>query len=182
VRALCVGSIEPRKNHERLLDALDLVRSRHGQALKLTLAGGAHGLDPDLAPRVRAKVAGAPDVDWVEQPSDEQIAALYEACDFTVYPSLEEGFGMPILESLWHGKPVLCASFGAMAEVAEGGGCYCVDTTDTAALADALWTLASDPDLRRRLAEEARARSFRSWGDYAREVASRLGLTVRPMA
>jgi len=54
---------------------------------------------------------------------------LIENALFTVYPSLMEGFGIPILESLWHGKPCVCGGNGALGEVARGGGCLIVDQT-----------------------------------------------------
>src|SRR3546814_9879591 len=60
-------------------------------------------------------------------PDDEDLNKLYAASDFTVYPSYEEGFGLPILESLWHARPCICMNQGAMAEVALGGGCLQVN-------------------------------------------------------
>ena len=48
---------------------------------------------------------------------------MYRECAFAAFPSVEEGYGLPIIESLWFGKPCLCAGFGSMAEIAEAGGC-----------------------------------------------------------
>ena len=77
-----------------------------------------------------------------------------------------EGFGLPIAESLWHGKPCICGDNGALGEVARGGGCLIVDQTKPDALAGAMKTLLMDRQLYARLVEQARARRFRTWSDY----------------
>ena len=183
VEILAVGTVEPRKNHERLLAAFDLAADASPVPLRLTIAGGALSFDPSLAERVRSRVDADPRITWEEAADDARIKALYDRCDFTVYPSVEEGFGVPILESLWHGKPVICADFGAMREVAEeGGGCLMTDVRDTRALAKAILDLAEDAGLRQRLADEASRRVFRTWGDYVSDVAAELGLWPYPTA
>lgn len=174
LRVLCVGTVEPRKNHETLLRAYALARERTDVPLKLTLAGGSHSIEPALADRVRAFVAQHPDVTWEEEADDARLHQLHLESDFTVYPSIEEGFGLPILESLWYGRPCICADFGSMLEVAEGGGCLMVDVRDAEALADALVRLATQPDLRDQLVQECVSRDFKSWVDYGTEVATRM--------
>jgi glycosyltransferase involved in cell wall biosynthesis len=103
---------------------------------------------------------------WLKHVDDKTLHALYRECAFTVYPSLMEGFGLPIAESLWHGKPCVCGGNGALGEVARGGGCLIVDQTSTSALADGIKSLLQDRQLRERLSDEARARKFRTWSDY----------------
>jgi glycosyltransferase involved in cell wall biosynthesis len=103
--------------------------------------------------------------------SDDALAGLYDRSDASVYPSVEEGFGLPIGESLWLATPCLCHSGSAMAEVAPGGGTLMVDMTDEAAIAGALHDFAADPALLARLSAEAVARSLASWSDYARDIA-----------
>ena len=174
LRLLCVGTVEPRKNHLTLLRAFELASRRAGVPLQLTLAGGSHNIEPGLAERVRAFVAAHPDVTWEEDANDARLRELHLESDFTVYPSVEEGFGLPILESLWYARPCVCADFGAMLEVAEGGGCLTVDVRDAEVLADAIVRMATDRELRQRLVQEALARPFKSWSDYGAEVALRL--------
>lgn len=174
LRLLCVGTVEPRKNHLTLLHAFELASRRSDVPLQLTLAGGSHNIEPGLADRVRAFVAVHPDVTWEENADDARLRELHLQSDFTVYPSVEEGFGLPILESLWYARPCICADFGAMLEVAEGGGCLTVDVRDAEVLANAIERLASDSGLRARLAQEASSRRFKSWSEYAAEVALRL--------
>ena len=82
---------------------------------------------------------------------------------------------MPIVESLWFGKPCLCANFDAMAEVSAGGGCLLVDTRSDQALEDGLTRLILDTELRRRLTMEAVARPTPTWLKYAGRVLTAIG-------
>ena len=87
-----------------------------------------------------------------------------------MFMSLYEGFGLPITESLWLGKPCLCSDHGSMAEIAAGGGCLPVSARDGNAIEQALERLADDSDLRARLSSEATTRPLTSWLDYANAV------------
>jgi len=174
ITILCVGTVEPRKNHETLLRAFDLAAQNTDVPLKLIIAGGGHSVEPELADRVRTFVENHPDVTWEENADDERLRELHFACNFTVYPSVEEGFGLPILESLWYAKPSICADFGAMREAAEGGGCLMVDVRSIETLSEAIQRMVEDASLREALAHEAVNRPFKYWKDYALEVATRL--------
>ena len=77
-----------------------------------------------------------------------------------------EGFGLPILESLWHRRPVICGSNGAIGEVSAGGGCFQVDQNDPSELAEAIRSLLTDENVYLRLYGETEKRAFRSWADY----------------
>jgi FkbM family methyltransferase len=173
VRILTVGSVEPRKNHLRLVEAFRAAAAASSAPMELWIAGGCH-LPEAQAAAFRALVADTPGIHWEEAPNDTRLHQLYAQCDFTVYPSLEEGFGLPILESLWNARPCVCRNSGAMREVAEGGGCVMVDTASVPALTEALLQLTDDPALRERLAREAIARPVRTWQDYATDVITRL--------
>lgn len=173
VRVLCVGTVEPRKNHLLLIAAFRQVLAECSVPTELVLAGSGVSF-PELAVEVRQILATEPRIRWVESPGEAELHTLYAECDLTVYPSLEEGFGLPILESLWHARPCVCASFGAMAEVARGGGCLGVDVRDASDMATALKKLIEDDELRLRLAKESTARIFRTWRDYAQDVAQRM--------
>jgi len=87
-----------------------------------------------------------------------------------------EGFGLPILESLWHGKPCVCGGNGALGEVARGGGCLIVDQTSEDAIAAGIQKLLRDQATYARLCVEARARKFRSWSDYIEKLLKHLQL------
>ncbi len=171
VRMLCVSTLEPRKNHRALLAAYELaVAQRPDLRLELDLVGAPYVGAKDISEAARATMVRQPGLRWHEKIAHGQLHHFYEACDFTVYPSVLEGFGLPIIESLWFGRPCLCANFGVMAENAAGGGCATADVRNSRALADAIIALAESPERRRRLALEATARKLKTWGEYAREV------------
>jgi glycosyltransferase involved in cell wall biosynthesis len=109
-------------------------------------------------------------VRWRAQVSEEELHAAYRASAFTVFPSTAEGFGLPILESLWHGRPVICSPLGAMGELAHDGGCFTVDAENFKLLASAMRELLQDEEKLALLSREARARNFRSWDDYWRDL------------
>src|SRR2546423_3746426 len=161
---LCVSTFVPRKNHLALLDAAEQLWSS-GLDFELKLVGAWAGNFPVLR-KIRALRAKGRQLDWVKHVDDETLHRLYRDCGFTVYPSLMEGFGLPIAESLWHGKPCICGGNGALGEVARGGGCLIVDQTNIAALANGIKSLLLDRQLYSRLSAEAHARKFRSWSDY----------------
>ncbi len=170
VEVLSVGTLEPRKNHLTLVEAFLRAASSINQPMRLTLAGG--GPFPSIAEKIQKLVQKHPTLlRWIASPSDTVLNELYEECDFTVYPSFEEGFGLPILESLWNARPCICMGQGAMAEVAAGGGCLTVDTRDTDALAQLLVQLSENHALRLQLAQQAIVRPFRTWDDYAQDCA-----------
>ena len=84
----------------------------------------------------------------------------YRECLFTVYPSLMEGFGLPILESLWHGKPCVCGGNSARLEVARGGGCLTVDQTSENAIAAGIKNCSEIRQLMRDYAQKREPESF----------------------
>jgi glycosyltransferase involved in cell wall biosynthesis len=105
---------------------------------------------------------------------DSELADQYRRSAFTVYPSLAEGFGLPILESLWMDTPCLCHEGGVMAELAADGGCLTVDMSDVIQVMEGLDALLTNPDLRGALRRQARRRSIDTWSDYAAAIAGRL--------
>jgi glycosyltransferase involved in cell wall biosynthesis len=102
--------------------------------------------------------------------TDEAREEAYAAASFTVYPSLAEGFGLPVAESLMRGKPCICSSQGALGEIAAGGGCLTVLEPSRDALAAAGAELLQNPDRLSALSAAARARVFDSPADHARRL------------
>ena len=176
---LCVGSIEGRKNHAALLDACETLWSA-GAAFELRLVGlsnpetGAAALEKLR----RLRASGRP-VRHDGPVSDQALEAAYRQCAFTVYPSIAEGFGLPVAESLARGKPCLCRTEGALGEVARGGGCLSLGAAGPAEIASALGRLLASPSERSTLESEARGRRFKSWGDYATELLAWTGTLRR---
>jgi glycosyltransferase involved in cell wall biosynthesis len=169
---LCVGTIDPRKNQLQLVEALARLR-RDGEAegISLTIAGSPQAF-PAYAAEVESRIRDLPNVTFVDHIDDAALQELYAQCDFTVYASYEEGFGLPVMESLWNGRPCLCHNAGAIAEVAAEGGCLMVDMRDADALRGGIVRLARDHDLYCRLSQEAVSRPIKTWIEYAAEVAS----------
>jgi glycosyltransferase involved in cell wall biosynthesis len=165
---LCVSTFVPRKNHLVLLDAAEELWAS-GLDFELKLVGAWAGNFSVLRKIRSLRVKGRP-LTWLKHVDDETLHALYRECAFTVYPSLMEGFGLPIAESLWHGKPCVCGGNGALGEIALGGGCLIIDQTSVAAVADAIKALLLDRQRYSQLCDEARARKFRSWSDYVTKL------------
>lgn len=164
---LSVGSIEGRKNHLALLDAAERLWSE-GRRFSLRLVGLAQSETGSAALHQieRLQTAGRP-LRYDGPVGDMALSAAYQDCTFTVYPSLLEGFGLPVLESLARGRPCICSARGALGEAARGGGCLPVDPVDASTLADAMRHLLTDHATTARLAREASERRVRSWAEYA---------------
>lgn len=174
-RILCVGTIEGRKNHLALLEACESLWSQNLDfELQLIGLGRADTAAAGLTKIDSLKKSGRPLIYDGPATEDELIAA-YAACDFTVYPSLYEGFGLPVLESLQHGKPCVCSSHGALGESARGGGCLTLEAVDVPALTTALRKLITRPAEIAALAEAARGRTFRTWKDYVGDLTGWMG-------
>jgi glycosyltransferase involved in cell wall biosynthesis len=163
---LYVSSFHGRKNHLKLFEAAEQLWSE-GLRFKLTLIGRNVGSPFNRIVREiwKLRSRGRP-LHWLRHVNDEALLRAYRECRFTVYPSLMEGFGLPIIESLLHGKPCICGGNGALGEVARAGGCLIVDQTKADTLADGIKRLLVDRQLYSGLVDEARARKFRTWSDY----------------
>lgn len=167
---LSVGSVEGRKNHLALLEACEQVWSRGGR-FSLHLIGLAQPQTAAAAlARIRALQAAGRPLRYDGPVSDAALDAAYAACTFTVYPSLVEGFGLPVLESLAHGRPCICSASRALGEAARGGGCIALEQVDASSLAAAIGRMLDSPDTIATLAAEARARRFRTWSDYTSDL------------
>ena len=171
VNILCVSTLEPRKNHKTLLEAFEQASSATSHpSLWLHLAGDRYKGAESVVDLVKAASTRNRQIVWHGKVTDSQLVDLYRECDFTIYPSIVEGFGLPIIQSLWNRRPCVCANFGAMAETASQGGCLTVEVRDPAKLSGAIVTLATRPDVRQKLVEEIEARHFKTWCDYATEI------------
>jgi len=155
---LAVGTIEPRKNHARLVRALARCRER----LPLVIAGKRGWMTGAFDAAVKASPVEVRELGHVP---DADLPALYRLAEAVAYPSLAEGFGLPVLEAMASGAPVVTSNRSSLAEVA-GSAAVLVDPEDEAAIADGIDRARRG---RGRLAESgpARARTF-SWEKTAR--------------
>ncbi|WP_374308079.1 glycosyltransferase [Methylocella sp.] len=116
--ALCVGTIEIRKNHNALLNVWEeLAQERRGAPPTLVVAGRRGWKADATLRRLDALEPGGP-IRFVEAPSDEELRWLYASCQFTVFPSLFEGWGLPVGESFWFGKPCAASNSASLEAVA----------------------------------------------------------------
>lgn len=169
IKILCVSTLEPRKNHAGIIEAF-LKASLHKIPWELHFVGARYEAAPDISELVHRTTRAHANIFWHEGTEDPELRNFYHHCDFTIFGSWIEGFGLPVLESLWFGKPCICSNEGVMAENAAGGGCLTINVSDTAALAQALSTMASDDNLRKKLTQEAVSRPLGTWKDYAENI------------
>jgi len=169
---LCLCSIEGRKNHLALLDACEKLW-QEGLGFELRLAGLARrDTAGEALDRIsRLQQAGRP-LFYDGPVSERGLEEAYENCLFTVYPSLAEGFGLPVLESLVRGKACICSAKGALGEVSTKGGCLALEECSASQLTVAMRRLLTEQPLREKLEAEARARPRRTWTDYANELSA----------
>ena len=168
VKALYVATLEPRKNHAFLISAFEEACSKlDGRKVELHLVGGVYKSAPEIAESVRAAVKKNPAIFWHDHVGNQELRSLYTDCDFTVYASRIEGYGLPVMESMWFGRPCLCSDEGVIAENAREGGCLMVDMRDRNALAGALVKLSTQPAARRELGEQVLRRKLKNWDEYA---------------
>jgi glycosyltransferase involved in cell wall biosynthesis len=120
-----------------------------------------------IAARLKALAKKYPQLNQVEAAGDAELAASYAAARATVFPTIAEGCGLPLLESLWAGVPCVGSDLPALRENADGGGCLSVPVGDRAAWKAALGRVLTDEALTARLEEEARTRALPTWAGTA---------------
>jgi glycosyltransferase involved in cell wall biosynthesis len=177
---LSVGARQARKNVPRLLEAFTALRAR-GSRHRLALAGPTLWSDPTLSAALARHGLGDAVV-ALGYVDEQDLPALYSAADLFVLPSLLEGFGLPVLEAMACGTPVVCSNTSSLPEVA-GDAALLVDPLDIGEIADAMARVLADAalaaELRRRGLERAARfswqRTARATVAVYRDVASRTG-------
>jgi glycosyltransferase involved in cell wall biosynthesis len=161
---LCVGTISHRKNQITLVKAFNRYCEQHPDTKwTLTIIGQ---VTSQLEKEFNKITSTNPRINTQYNASYQTIKQAYNYCDFTVYPSILEGFGLPIVESLWYYRPVICANFGAMHEVAKDGGCLCIDTSNMVTLSGAIESLTLNHNLYHDKVEEILRRPIKTWIQY----------------
>ena len=175
---LTVGTIEPRKNLLTLLAAFDEVMARGGQDIDLVVVGGRGWRDRRLLEELEARTQKGR-VHWLGYVSEHDLIALYGGAQLFVYPSRLEGFGLPVLEAMSCGAPVVASDVAAIREVA-GDAAWLVPPGDVPALVTAISRTLSEPDRAERMRGLgfSRARRF-SWTRTAEHL-WRLGHELGP--
>jgi glycosyltransferase involved in cell wall biosynthesis len=182
---LAVGTVEPRKNYPRLLAAYRQLRG-HGAppfiingrpgVPQLVIAGRAGWAYGDTLERIAAE----PGVRYLGHVDEPTLSALYGSASVLAFPSLYEGFGLPLLEAMARGLPAVVGSAGALPELAQGAA-ISVDGEDVNAIAAGLERLLADEALRKNLGEEGRRRAHAyTWANAASRTLDILRRISRP--
>ena len=166
---LSLGAMEPRKNVGRLLEAFVALAPAVRKDVTLVVAGAQGWLNDSIYEQVQ-KLGLGESVRFTGYIKEEDLAAVYSLATVFAYPSLWEGFGLPVLEAMACGTPVLTSSVSSLPEVA-GDAAVLVQPRDVDAIAEGLGRLLEDDSLRRQLSERGyrRAADF-SWERCARET------------
>jgi len=167
---LCVSTLEGRKNHAALLEACETLWAG-GTRFQLRLIGLANReTGTATVGRIERLRAAGRKIRYDGPVTDPVLEQAYADCAFTIYPSVAEGFGLPVAESLLRGKPCLCRMDGALGEIARPGGCASIRLGAAADIATALHSLLTMPAELAALEDAARRRTFRTWSQYVAEL------------
>ena len=166
-RLVSVGIIEPRKNQGVLVEAGEALR-REGVDFELHLVGRINPVRGSaLAARIREASARWPGLVHHQDLRDDVLADLVRTARASAFPSIAEGCGLPVLESLWLGTPCVCGDTPAVVENARRGGCFVVEGNRVEGWVAALRRILTDAPYRDGLAREAVERPLPTWAGAA---------------
>jgi len=165
---LFVGTLEPRKNHALAFEALARLKAE-GKPHCLVVAGSKGWLFDDVRKKVELQgLAG--DVIFAGRVPDTDLPALYSGACCFLMPSLYEGFGIPVLEAMACGTPVVCSKASSLPEVA-GSAAHFIDSMTGEALAEAVSQVVSNPETSEQMRDEGRRQAARfCWRDAAMQT------------
>ena len=175
---LSLGSLQPRKNLVRLIEAYSLLRQTHSESSfpQLVVAGRRAWLDQDTM-RAAQKSAFARDITFTGYVADDDLAALYSGAVCFVYPSYFEGFGLPVVEAMQCGVPVVAGNLTSLPEVVNDAGVL-VDPFDAQAFAGAMGQIVNDGNYRAELSargiERAKAFTWKRTAELTLDVYKRV--------
>jgi glycosyltransferase involved in cell wall biosynthesis len=166
---LSISTLEPRKNFTGLIAAFNLMAISSVPDLHLVIAGGKGWLYDDIFAAAEASPLQER-IHFAGYVADEDLPALYSLAALFALPSHYEGFGIPVLEAMACGTPVVCADNSSLPEIA-GDAALLVEATDTKALADAMHQLSIDTSLREKLIQRGYEQAGRfTWEQAARRL------------
>jgi glycosyltransferase involved in cell wall biosynthesis len=165
---LAVGTVQPRKNYEALIEALPLYRQRSGRPAPLVVAGGSGWKSEALKEKLaRHEAEGA--IRWLGYVDDDELNALYRNARGLLFPSWYEGFGLPVLEAMSHGCPVIASDVTSLREVGGTAARY-IDPTRPETIAEAMLALETRTDLAQLRAKSLEQSRGFSWRKAAEET------------
>lgn len=167
---LSVGTVQPRKNYSRVIEALAEIR-RMGHELHYVIAGASGWLEDEMKQTIE-RTAMDEYVHLLGLVEDRDLPALYSGARMLAMVSLYEGFGLPVLEAMACGTPVITSNLSSLPEVA-GEAALLVDPYDTGAIREAIVELETDADKRTQLIQAGILQATRfSWMRAARQLRS----------
>ncbi|MDJ0336523.1 glycosyltransferase [Salinibacterium sp. G-O1] len=170
---LSVGSHEPRKNHLIVLWAAEILW-REGVDFTLVFVGGNSWRSEEFTELVARLQQQGRHIRLVSNAPDATVAGLYAIATVSVFCSVNEGYGLPVAESLAMGTPVVTANFGSQRDIGEDRGAILVDPRDPHAIAASIRTVLLDGDRRDELIQQSRNIEKTSWTSYSEQVLDRL--------
>ena len=166
---LCLGIIEPRKNQGLLLDVCEALWAA-GCGFELHVAGRTNPeFGRPLESRIKSLRRRWRSLHYHRAPSDDALAELFRQARAVVFPTIAEGCGLPLLESLWRGRPCVASDLPVLRENAEGG-CVLLPVNDADVWQEALRRILFDDTLWNHLAGEATSRPLPTWADTAAQL------------
>jgi glycosyltransferase involved in cell wall biosynthesis len=169
-RIVSIGILEPRKNQALLLDAFEVLRLE-GVEAELHLVGR---VNPHFGAPIENRVAQLAErwggLHHHGEMADAELDELVRSSKATAFPSVAEGCGLPLLESLWLGVPCICSDIAPLLENAAGGGCHVVQGNSLAGWVDALRRILTSDAYRGQLAAEAARRALPTWASAAKAL------------
>jgi glycosyltransferase involved in cell wall biosynthesis len=164
---VCVGIIEPRKNQAFLLE-MGAELWGEGLEFELHFVGRVNPhFGRPIVEKIKSLRRNFPGLHFHEAADDRTLAALYGKARASVFPTLAEGCGLPLLESLWRGVPCVCSDLPVLRENADAGGCLAVAPGDMAAWKSALRAVLVDTAVVQELQAAAATRTLPRWADTA---------------
>jgi glycosyltransferase involved in cell wall biosynthesis len=155
---LAVGNLEPRKNIGRAIEAFAAVRAADPE-LRMLIVG-----KPSTGHGALTREWVGQGVEWLGYVDDERLRQLYRTATVLLFPSLHEGFGLPVIEAMSQGCPVICSNAASLPEVAGDAALY-VDPLDVGSMANALKKLINDHATREQLTWKGRERAAEFSGE-----------------
>jgi glycosyltransferase involved in cell wall biosynthesis len=165
-----VGIIEPRKNQLLLLDVAEKLIEQ-GTPFRLDVVGRINPhFGASIAQRLRRLAARYSQIRYHGAASDEVVAGLWRNAHASVFPTLAEGCGLPLLESLARGVPCVASDLPVLRETGEGGGCVFAAANDRTAWVASLTRVLTDLNYTEELRTQARSRVLPTWAHAADQL------------